>query len=104
VEAGAAAVIAAQDLGLAAPTIVADPRRAYALAAAAYSAQPAKWSQSDRHQRQDLGRQFLPPDVRRGLKAGSMGTLGVRRKARPDGYGAGHAARLTTPDAADVAE
>ena len=43
----------------------ADPRRAYALAAAAFwGAQPATLRRGHRHQRQDLGRHLLPPDLR----------------------------------------
>jgi UDP-N-acetylmuramoyl-L-alanyl-D-glutamate--2,6-diaminopimelate ligase len=107
VDAGAAAVIAGRDLKLAAPSIVAsDPRRAYALAAAAFhGAQPATvvavTGTNGKTSVANFCRQIF---ARAGLKAGSMGTLGVRltgpggfdEQVTPPG--------LTTPDAADVAE
>jgi UDP-N-acetylmuramoyl-L-alanyl-D-glutamate--2,6-diaminopimelate ligase len=107
VEAGAAALIAGRDLGLGAPTVAtSDPRRAYALAAAAYyGAQPqtvvAVTGTNGKTSVANFCRQIF---ARAGLKAGSMGTLGVRltgpggfdEQVTPPG--------LTTPDAADVAE
>ncbi|MDB5447098.1 MAG: murE, partial [Phenylobacterium sp.] len=107
VDAGAAAVIASRELGLAAPTIATpDPRRAYALAAAAFhGAQPATvvavTGTNGKTSVANFCRQIF---ARAGLKAGSMGTLGVRltgpggfdEQVTPPG--------LTTPDAADVAE
>jgi UDP-N-acetylmuramoyl-L-alanyl-D-glutamate--2,6-diaminopimelate ligase len=106
VDAGAAAVIAARDLGLSAPTVATpDPRRAYALAAAAYfGAQPktvvAVTGTNGKTSVANFCRQIF---ARSGLRAGSMGTLGVRltgpggfdEQVTPPG--------LTTPDAADVA-
>jgi UDP-N-acetylmuramoyl-L-alanyl-D-glutamate--2,6-diaminopimelate ligase len=107
VDAGAAAVIAGRDLGLAIPTIaVSDPRRAYALASAAfYGAQPATvvavTGTNGKTSVANFCRQIF---AHAGLRAGSMGTLGVRltgpggfdEQVTPPG--------LTTPDAADVAE
>jgi UDP-N-acetylmuramoyl-L-alanyl-D-glutamate--2,6-diaminopimelate ligase len=107
VEAGAAAVIAARDLALSAPTVAtSDPRRAYALAAAAYfGAQPsvvvAVTGTNGKTSVANFCRQIF---AHAGLKSGSMGTLGVRlsgpggsdEQVTPPG--------LTTPDAADVAE
>jgi UDP-N-acetylmuramoyl-L-alanyl-D-glutamate--2,6-diaminopimelate ligase len=107
VEDGAAAVIASRDLGLSVPTIVvSDPRRAYALAAAAFhGAQPptvvAVTGTNGKTSVANFCRQIF---AHAGLKAGSMGTLGVRltgpggfdEQVTPPG--------LTTPDAADVAE
>jgi len=107
VEAGAAAVIAGRDLGLSVPTVVAsDPRRAYALAAAAFhGAQPATvvavTGTNGKTSVANFCRQIFS---HAGLRAGSMGTLGVRltgpggfdEQVTPPG--------LTTPDAADVAE
>ena len=105
--AGAAAVIAGRDLGLAVPTVATpDARRAYALAAAAFhGAQPpvvvAVTGTNGKTSVANFCRQIF---ARAGLKAGSMGTLGVRltgpggfdEQVTPPG--------LTTPDAADVAE
>ena len=107
VQDGAAAVIAARDLALAAPTIASpDPRRAYALAAAAfYGAQPATvvavTGTNGKTSVANFCRQIF---AGAGFRAGSMGTLGVRlsgpggfeEQVTPPG--------LTTPDAADVAE
>jgi UDP-N-acetylmuramoyl-L-alanyl-D-glutamate--2,6-diaminopimelate ligase len=106
-EAGAAAVIASRDMGLAIPTIATpDPRRAYALAAAAFwGAQPrtcvAVTGTNGKTSVAGFCRQMF---AHAGRKAASMGTLGVRISApgvedeqvTPPG--------LTTPDAADVAE
>jgi UDP-N-acetylmuramoyl-L-alanyl-D-glutamate--2,6-diaminopimelate ligase len=107
VDLGAAAVIAGRDLQLAAQTIATpDPRRAYALAAAAFhGAQPqtvvAVTGTNGKTSVANFCRQIF---AHAGLKAGSMGTLGVRltgpggfdEQVTPPG--------LTTPDAADVAE
>jgi len=106
-DAGAAAVIAARDLGLSAPTVVvADARRAYALAAANFhGAQPpvvvAVTGTNGKTSVANFCRQIF---AHAGRRAGSMGTLGVRltgpggfdEQVTPPG--------LTTPDAADVAE
>jgi UDP-N-acetylmuramoyl-L-alanyl-D-glutamate--2,6-diaminopimelate ligase len=107
VDQGAAAVIAGRDLGLSAQTIATpDPRRAYALAGAAFfGAQPqtvvAVTGTNGKTSVANFCRQIF---ARAGLKAGSMGTLGVRltgpggfdEQVTPPG--------LTTPDAADVAD
>ncbi|MFC3079563.1 UDP-N-acetylmuramoyl-L-alanyl-D-glutamate--2,6-diaminopimelate ligase [Phenylobacterium terrae] len=100
---GAAAVIAEAEIeGASAPTIVTpDPRRAYALAAAAYfGAQPdvcvAVTGTNGKTSVATFCRQIY---TRLGRKGASMGTLGVRtadEQLTPPG--------LTTPDAADVAE
>ncbi|MET0294612.1 MAG: Mur ligase family protein, partial [Phenylobacterium sp.] len=100
---GAAAVIAEAPIeGVTAPTVVtADPRRAYALAAAAYfGAQPdvcvAVTGTNGKTSVATFCRQIF---TRLGRTAASMGTLGVRagdEQLTPPG--------LTTPDAADVAE
>ena len=106
-EAGAAAVIAGQPIqGLSIPVIeVADPRRAYALAAAAFwGAQPqtcvAVTGTNGKTSVAAFCRQIFNSAGRR---AASMGTLGVRatgpgldEQLTPPG--------LTTPDAADMAE
>jgi UDP-N-acetylmuramoyl-L-alanyl-D-glutamate--2,6-diaminopimelate ligase len=107
VAAGAAAVIADRDLGLAVPTIVTpDPRRAYALAAANFwAAQPeisvAVTGTNGKTSVANFCRQMF---ARAGRTSASMGTLGVT-VSRPDGS---HAQvtppGLTTPDAGDVAE
>ncbi|MDD3837233.1 MAG: UDP-N-acetylmuramoyl-L-alanyl-D-glutamate--2,6-diaminopimelate ligase [Phenylobacterium sp.] len=100
---GAAAIIAESEIeGVDAPTIVTpDPRRAYALAAAAYfRAQPdvcvAVTGTNGKTSVATFCRQIFS---RLGRNAASMGTLGVRTAAEqltPPG--------LTTHDAADVAE
>lgn len=100
---GAAAVIAEAEIeDASAPTIVTpDPRRAYALAAAAYfGAQPdvcvAVTGTNGKTSVATFCRQIF---TRLGRKGASMGTLGVRtadEQLTPAG--------LTTPDAADVAE
>ncbi len=100
---GAAAVLAGAELpGLAAPVVtVHDPRRAYALAAAAFfGAQPrtcvAVTGTNGKTSVAAFCRQIFEAC---GRSSASMGTLGVRagdaRLAAPG---------LTTPDAADVAE
>ena len=107
VDAGAAALIADGDMGLAAPTVHAsDPRRAYALAAAAFwGVQPrtcvAVTGTNGKTSVAAFCRQMF---AQAGHAAASMGTLGVRisrpnaddEQITPPG--------LTTPDAADVAE
>jgi UDP-N-acetylmuramoyl-L-alanyl-D-glutamate--2,6-diaminopimelate ligase len=105
---GAAAVLAGREIeGLSVPLVTAtDPRRAYALAAAAlHGAQPqtcvAVTGTNGKTSVAAFCRQIF---AQAGLKAASMGTLGVRISApgaadiqiTPPG--------LTTPDAADVAE
>jgi UDP-N-acetylmuramoyl-L-alanyl-D-glutamate--2,6-diaminopimelate ligase len=108
VAAGAAAVLAGKSLaGLSAPVIVSpDPRRAYALAAAAFHGrQPqtcvAVTGTNGKTSVAAFCRQVF---ARAGRTAASMGTLGVRisrpgaaadQQVTPPG--------LTTPDAADVA-
>ena len=106
-DAGAAAVIAGRDLGLAVPTVASpDARRAYALAAAAFhGAQPevvvAVTGTNGKTSVANFCRQIF---ARSGRKAGSMGTLGVRLTG-PDGFDEqATPPGLTTPDAADVAE
>ncbi|MDP2260687.1 MAG: UDP-N-acetylmuramoyl-L-alanyl-D-glutamate--2,6-diaminopimelate ligase [Caulobacter sp.] len=108
IDAGAAAVLAPEDVrGLAVPVVhAADPRRAYALAAAAFwGAQPATCvavtGTNGKTSVATFCRQIF---ARLGHTAASMGTLGVTvsapgqpdRQITPPG--------LTTPDAADVAE
>lgn len=106
VAAGAAAVIAAEEMpGLGVPVVVTpDPRRMYALAAKAFwGAQPpvvvAVTGTNGKTSVATFCRQIFN---RAGRKAASMGTLGVRatgpgldEQLTPPG--------LTTPDAADVA-
>ena len=102
VKAGAAAVLAGEDVtGLTAPVIrESDPRRAYALAAAAFwGAQPrtcvAVTGTNGKTSVAVFSRQIF---TRLGRSAASMGTLGVQAgdvAITPPG--------LTTPDAADVA-
>ena len=108
VELGAAAVLAGREIeGLSAPLVIAgDPRRAYALAATAFwGAQPktcvAVTGTNGKTSVAGFCRQVF---AGAGLRAASMGTLGVRisspgaedEQVTPPG--------LTTPDAADVAE
>ena len=100
--AGAAAILASEPIsGIAAPVIAdADPRRTYALAAAAFwGVQPkvcvAVTGTNGKTSVAGFCRQIF---IRGGHKAASMGTLGVRagdEQITPPG--------LTTPDAADVA-
>jgi UDP-N-acetylmuramoyl-L-alanyl-D-glutamate--2,6-diaminopimelate ligase len=108
-EQGAAAILVGQEIeGVVAPQVVArDPRRAYALAAAAFwgNQQPAACvavtGTNGKTSVAGFCRQMF---ASAGFKAASMGTLGVRVSApgladeqiTPPG--------LTTPDAADVAE
>ena len=105
--AGAAAVIAPRELGLSIPTIATpDPRRAYALAAAAFwGAQPIKvvavTGTNGKTSVANFCRQMF---ALAGHRAGSMGTLGVRLSG-PGGFDEQVTPPgLTTPDAADVAE
>ncbi len=107
-EQGAAAILAGREIeGVSAPMVIAsDPRRAYALAAAAFwGAQPATCvavtGTNGKTSVAGFCRQMF---ASAGFKSASMGTLGVRVSApgvadeqiTPPG--------LTTPDAADVAE
>jgi UDP-N-acetylmuramoyl-L-alanyl-D-glutamate--2,6-diaminopimelate ligase len=113
VEQGAVAVLAGREIeGLPGPLVIAsDPRRAYALAAAAFwGAQPATCvAVTGTNGKTSVAAFCRQMFAHAGFKAASMGTLGVRistpgtGKARvedeqvtPPG--------LTTPDAADVAE
>ena len=106
VQDGAVAVIAGRELNLSVPSVVAsDPRRAYALAAAAFhGAQPdvvvAVTGTNGKTSVANFCRQIF---AHAGLKAGSMGTLGVRLSG-PGGFDEQVTPPgLTTPDAADVA-
>jgi len=109
---GAAAILASAELpGLAAPVVtVHDPRRAYALAAAAFhGAQPATCvavtGTNGKTSVVAFCRQIF---ARLGRSSASVGTLGVRVSMGALGARAGEAQLtapgLTTPDAADVAE
>ncbi|WP_293676350.1 UDP-N-acetylmuramoyl-L-alanyl-D-glutamate--2,6-diaminopimelate ligase [uncultured Phenylobacterium sp.] len=107
VEAGAAAVIADQDLNLSVPTVICrDPRRGYALAAANFwGRQPqtcvAVTGTNGKTSVANFCRQMF---AGAGHVAASMGTLGVTI-SRPDGTDEQITpAGLTTPDAGDVAE
>ena len=108
VSAGAAAILAAEDMpGMGVPVIVTpDPRRAYALAAAAFwGAQPktvvAVTGTNGKTSVATFCRQIFNA---LGYKAASMGTLGVLATG-PDGWRDQMTPPgLTTPDAADVAE
>jgi UDP-N-acetylmuramoyl-L-alanyl-D-glutamate--2,6-diaminopimelate ligase len=107
IEAGAAAVIADGDLGLAVPTVsTPDPRRAYALAAANFwGAQPATvvavTGTNGKTSVAGFCRQIFAAT---GLVAASMGTLGVRITRRGAADEQITPPGLTTPDAADIAE
>ncbi|MDB5436887.1 MAG: UDP-N-acetylmuramoyl-L-alanyl-D-glutamate--2,6-diaminopimelate ligase, partial [Phenylobacterium sp.] len=113
VEQGAAAVLAGREIeGLPAPLVIAsDPRRAYALAAAAFwGAQPATCvavtGTNGKTSVAGFCRQMF---ARAGFKAASMGTLGVRISVPKTQEGGAEDEQitppgLTTPDAADVAE
>ncbi len=108
VEQGAVAVLAGREIeGLPAPLVIAsDPRRAYALAAAAFwGAQPAICvAVTGTNGKTSVAAFCRQMFASAGFKAASMGTLGVRVSApglddaqiTPPG--------LTTPDASDVAE
>jgi UDP-N-acetylmuramoyl-L-alanyl-D-glutamate--2,6-diaminopimelate ligase len=108
VSAGAAAVLASEDMpGMGVPVVTScDPRRAYALAAAHFwQAQPpvvvAVTGTNGKTSVAAFCRQIFNAC---GYRAASMGTLGVRATG-PDGFEAQLTpAGLTTPDAADVAE
>lgn len=108
VEMGAAAVLAGREIeGLSAPLVIAgDPRRAYALAAAAFwGAQPqtcvAVTGTNGKTSVAGFCRQMF---AAAGFKAASMGTLGVRISAPGTADEQVTPPGLTTPDAADVAE
>ena len=107
VEAGAVAVLADQDLGLAVPTVVCrDPRRGYALAAANFwGRQPqtcvAVTGTNGKTSVATFCRQMF---AHAGHVSASMGTLGVT-VSRPGGITDQITPPgLTTPDAGDVAE
>ena len=107
VEAGAAAVIADQDLDLSVPTVICrDPRRGYALAAANFwGRQPqtcvAVTGTNGKTSVANFCRQMF---AHAGHVSASMGTLGVT-VSRPDGTTEQITPPgLTTPDAGDVAE
>jgi UDP-N-acetylmuramoyl-L-alanyl-D-glutamate--2,6-diaminopimelate ligase len=108
VEAGAAAVLAGGAIpGLGVPVVVTpDPRRAYALAAAAFwGAQPATCvavtGTNGKTSVANFCRQMF---ARAGRTSASMGTLGLT-VTRPDGSSEQLTpAGLTTPDAGDIAE
>jgi UDP-N-acetylmuramoyl-L-alanyl-D-glutamate--2,6-diaminopimelate ligase len=107
VEAGAAAVIAEQDLNLSVPTVICrDPRRGYALAAANFwGRQPqtcvAVTGTNGKTSVANFCRQIF---AGAGHVSASMGTLGVT-VSRPDGtHEQLTPPGLTTPDAGDVAE
>ncbi|WP_293899120.1 UDP-N-acetylmuramoyl-L-alanyl-D-glutamate--2,6-diaminopimelate ligase [Phenylobacterium sp.] len=107
VEAGAAAVIADQDLNLAVPTVICrDPRRGYALAAANFwGRQPqvcvAVTGTNGKTSVANFCRQIF---AGAGHVSASMGTLGVT-VSRPDRtHQQLTPPGLTTPDAGDVAE
>jgi UDP-N-acetylmuramoyl-L-alanyl-D-glutamate--2,6-diaminopimelate ligase len=101
--AGAAAVIANEDIpGVAAPVVrVGDPRRAYALAAAAFHGRqpPVCVAVTGTNGKTSVAAFCRQIFAACGRASASMGTLGVRAgddQLSPPG--------LTTPDAADVAE
>ena len=108
VEQGAVAVLAGREIeGMSAPLVIAsDPRRAYALAAAAFwGAQPATCvAVTGTNGKTSVAAFCRQMFAASGFKAASMGTLGVRvsgpgsvdEQITPPG--------LTTPDASDVAE
>ncbi|HEY8572628.1 UDP-N-acetylmuramoyl-L-alanyl-D-glutamate--2,6-diaminopimelate ligase [Phenylobacterium sp.] len=107
VDQGAVAVIAERELGLSVPTIATpDPRRVYALAAAAFWAkQPdvciAVTGTNGKTSVANFCRQMF---AHAGRTSASMGTLGIT-VSQPDGtHEQLTPPGLTTPDAADVAE
>src|SRR5579859_818014 len=107
-EQGAAAILAGREIeGVSAPLVIAsDPRRAYALAAAAFwGAQPATCvavtGTNGKTSVAGFCRQMF---ASAGFKAASMGTLGVRVSAPGIADEQVTPPGLTTPDAADVAE
>jgi UDP-N-acetylmuramoyl-L-alanyl-D-glutamate--2,6-diaminopimelate ligase len=108
VEQGAVAVLAGREIeGLASPLVIAsDPRRVYALAAAAFwGSQPATCvavtGTNGKTSVAGFCRQMF---AQAGFKAASMGTLGVRVSAPGIADEQVTPPGLTTPDAADVAE
>ncbi|MFZ5721124.1 MAG: UDP-N-acetylmuramoyl-L-alanyl-D-glutamate--2,6-diaminopimelate ligase [Pseudomonadota bacterium] len=107
VEAGAAAVIADQDLNLSVPTVICkDPRRGYALAAANFwGRQPqtcvAVTGTNGKTSVANFCRQMF---ARAGHVSASMGTLGVTVSGPGDKHQQITPPGLTTPDAGDVAE
>lgn len=107
VEAGAAAVLAEQDLNLAVPTVVCrDPRRGYALAAANFwGRQPpvcvAVTGTNGKTSVANFCRQIF---ASAGHVSASMGTLGVTVSRPAGGVEQITPPGLTTPDAGDVAE
>ncbi|THD61658.1 UDP-N-acetylmuramoyl-L-alanyl-D-glutamate--2,6-diaminopimelate ligase [Phenylobacterium sp.] len=108
-EQGAAAILAGREIeGVGAPLVIAaDPRRAYALAAAAFwgAQQPgtcvAVTGTNGKTSVAGFCRQMF---AHAGFKAASMGTLGVRVSAPGAADTQITPPGLTTPDAADVAE
>ena len=113
VEQGAAAVLAGREIeGLTSPLVIAsDPRRAFALAAAAFwGAQPATCvAVTGTNGKTSVAAFCRQMFASAGYKAASMGTLGVRVSS-PKAGGLGvddeqiTPPGLTTPDASDVAE
>ena len=107
VEAGAAAIIADQDLNLAVPTVVCrDPRRGYALAAANFwGRQPqtcvAVTGTNGKTSVANFCRQMF---AGAGHVSASMGTLGVTVSKPGEADLQVTPPGLTTPDAGDVAE
>jgi UDP-N-acetylmuramoyl-L-alanyl-D-glutamate--2,6-diaminopimelate ligase len=108
VEQGAVAVLAGREIeGLSAATVIAsDPRRVYALAAAAFwGQQPATCvavtGTNGKTSVAGFCRQMF---AHAGFKAASMGTLGVRVSAPGAADEQVTPPGLTTPDASDVAE
>ncbi|MFI4964350.1 MAG: UDP-N-acetylmuramoyl-L-alanyl-D-glutamate--2,6-diaminopimelate ligase [Caulobacterales bacterium] len=113
VEQGAVAVLAGREIeGLAGPLVIAsDPRRVYALAAAAFwGAQPATCvAVTGTNGKTSVAAFCRQMFAAAGFKAASMGTLGVRVSAPRTAGGDAEDLQitppgLTTPDAADVAE
>lgn len=107
VEAGAAAVIAEQDLNLSVPTVICrDPRRGYALAAANFwGRQPqtcvAVTGTNGKTSVANFCRQMF---AQAGHVSASMGTLGVTVSKPGEADLQVTPPGLTTPDAGDVAE
>jgi UDP-N-acetylmuramoyl-L-alanyl-D-glutamate--2,6-diaminopimelate ligase len=108
VEQGAVAVLAGREIeGLPAPLVIAaDPRRAYALAAASFwGVQPATCvavtGTNGKTSVAGFCRQLF---AHAGFRAASMGTLGVRVSAPGSADEQVTPPGLTTPDASDVAE
>jgi UDP-N-acetylmuramoyl-L-alanyl-D-glutamate--2,6-diaminopimelate ligase len=108
-EQGAVAILAGREIdGVAAPLVIAsDPRRAYALAAAAFwgQQQPATCvAVTGTNGKTSVAGFCRQVFAQAGLKAASMGTLGVRVSAPGAADEQVTPPGLTTPDAADVAE